>query len=134
VEWQLTGAIRNPEPTPRCHGVTLEGFSAAVRNAEGLAVTTLSPIDQLSVRTRNSWYHITVVDPLDSQVVVQGGAFFPLPRQARLSGATLGGSMLRVGWIACGFSLELQCGGQSIVTTPVCEIRRGTSSVSPRPC
>jgi hypothetical protein len=115
-------------------GVTLEGFSAAVHRAEGLALSTLAPIDQLSVRTRNSWYHITILDPLDAQVVVQGGTFFPLPRQARLSGATLGGSMLRVGWIGCGFSLELQCGGQSIVTTPVCEIRRGAGVRPPRPC
>jgi hypothetical protein len=56
-------------------------------------------------------------------VLVHGGRFFPVPGEARLSGSTLGGSMLKLGWIGCGFCLELLQGGERIITTRVRGVR-----------
>jgi hypothetical protein len=104
--------------------VTLDGFGAAVATAPGIQLRELAPIDELEVRTRNTRYRITVLDPADGRVLIQGGAFFPVTSEVRLGGASLGGSMLRVGWIGQGFCLEIHNRRQFIVTTPVCDIRR----------
>jgi hypothetical protein len=101
----------------RC--LTLEGFRAAVSCASGVCLSELSAIDELEVHTRNSSYRITIIDPLEGRVLVQGGAYFPVTRAARLGGSSLGGSMLKVGWIGCGFCVELHYEQQRIVTTPV---------------
>jgi hypothetical protein len=103
--------------------VALEGFVGAISQAKGVSINGLSPIDRLRVRTRNSWYDITVVGPTDSSVVIQGGAFFPDPCRAELAGASLGGSMLKLAWVGVGLCLEICHQGRRIVTTPVREIR-----------
>jgi hypothetical protein len=104
-------------------GVALEGFVRAVATSEGVSLTELSPIDRLRVRTRNSSYDITVIEPCEATVVIQGGAFFPDPCRARLSGASLGGGMLKLAWVGVGLCLEIHHDGRRIVTTPVREIR-----------
>ena len=104
--------------------VTLDSFGAAVASACGVRLSDLSPIDELEIHTRNSCYRITVIDPGEGRILVQGGAFFPVACQARLGGASLGGSMLKLGWIGYGFCLEIHDSRQCIVTTPVREIRR----------
>jgi len=103
---------------------TLQGFATAVRSTEGVLLNTLAALDQLEVRTRNSRYQITLLDTDDGRVLVQGGPFFPVPGEAQLSGSTLGGSSLKVGWLGCGFCLEFQYQGRRIVTTHVREIRK----------
>jgi hypothetical protein len=118
---------------PVRHVVTLEAFACAVHLADGVALADLPPIAELEVRTRNSCYRITVVDPAESRILIQGGSFFPLPRLARLGGASLGGSLLKLGWIGYGFSLEIHADGTSIVTTPVCEIRQQTAPLVAQP-
>jgi hypothetical protein len=121
VGQELTGTMRAREDdTCRSHRcLTLDGFRSAVSSASGVRLSELSVIDELEVQTRNSSYRITILDPADGRVLVQGGAFFPLTRAARLGGASLGGSMLKVGWIGCGFCIEIHCEQQRIVTTPV---------------
>ena len=103
---------------------SLGRFISAAEHAGGVSLTELSPIDQLEVRTRNTLYRITLVDAREGRVLVQGGAFFPVQAEARLSGGSLGGSLLKIGWIGCGFCMELHHAGQRIVTTGVREIRR----------
>jgi hypothetical protein len=71
------------------------------------------------------------VDPAEGRVLVQGGAFFPVVCAARISGASLGGSMLKVGWIGHGFCLEIHDDRQCIVTTPVCGITRVGQDATP---
>jgi hypothetical protein len=115
---------REPEgDRGRQTAVALEGFVRATGTSEGVSLAALSPIDRLRVRTRNSWYDITVVGPTDASVVIQGGAFFPDPCRARVSGASLGGSMLKLAWVGVGLCLEIHHDGRRIVTTPVREIR-----------
>ena len=98
-----------------------------------MLVRELSPVEQLEVRTRNTCYRITVLAPQDSRVLVQGGAFFPIPCEALLSGGSLGGSLLKLGWIGRGFCLEILHEGRRIITTPVRHIKRVTdASLTPQ--
>ena len=84
----------------------------------------LAPIAQLEVRTRNTIYRITTFGGGDGRILIEGGRFFPVQSEVRLNGGTLGGSLLKVGWIGCGFCMELVHEGQRITTTRVREIRR----------
>jgi len=105
-------------------GPTLQQFADATAASDGLSLANLSAIEELEVRTRNTTYHITVLGGSDPRVLVQGGRYFPLQCEARLNGSTLGGSLLKVGWIGCGFCMEFMQAGQRITTTRVREIRR----------
>ena len=60
-----------------------------------------------------------------SDVLVQGGQFFPEATKARLLGSTFGGSFLKMHWIGIGMHLEFDAGheGGPIITTPVIGIR-----------
>jgi hypothetical protein len=117
-----TSVIHVPRRAKRAAGTVVERFAAAVARAEGIHLPDLAALDQLAVRTRNSLYQITLLSPVDGRVLVQGGAFFPVPREAHVSGSTLGGSLLKLQWIGCGFSLEFLYEHSRIVTTRVQEI------------
>ena len=109
------------QPTP-VGALSLERFTAAATAAEGMSLRSLSRIDQLEVRTRNSVYELTILG--GGEVMVRGGSFFPEWNAARLSGSTLGGSVLKMDWIGTGFSMEFLHQGKRIVTTRVREIRK----------
>ena len=117
-----TSVIHVPRRAKRVAGTVVERFAAAVARAEGVHLADLAALDQLSVRTRNSTYEITILAPQEARVLVQGGAFFPVPCEAHVSGSTLGGSLLKLQWIGCGFSLEILHEHSRIVTTRVQEI------------
>lgn len=114
--------------------VTLDSFGAAVAQASGICLSELAPIEELEVHTRNTRYRITVIDPAEGRVLIQGGAFFPMTCPVRIGGATLGGSMLKLGWIGQGFCLEIHDSRQCIVTTPVCAIIRTTRQAAQSLC
>jgi hypothetical protein len=101
----------------------LEKFADVASTAPGVALADLAPIDTVEVCTQNSCYWITVLAPDEGRVLVQGGHFFPTPSEARLAGSSLGGSMLKLGWIGRGFCLELHIDGQCIVTSVIRDIR-----------
>ena len=84
---------------------------------ERVHLPQLPPFTTLLVRTRNSLYRIVVTE--GSDVYVQGGSFFPESTSAHIDGASLGGCFLMVGWIRVGFRVEIQAGGQSVITSPV---------------
>ena len=102
---------------PRCS--TAEGLAELVSQAGGLSLAQLDPIDRLEVFTRNSRYLITVLEPPRPRVLVEGGAFFPIVCEAALAGSSLGGSLLKLGWIGFGLRLEIHAAGRRIVTSPV---------------
>ena len=91
---------------------------------DGVQVDRLPPLDTLVVRTRNSTYEITVLTPHTGEALVRGGRFFPEYARAQVSGASLGGSFLKMRGIYVGFCMELHDGSQSIVTTTVRTIAR----------
>ena len=87
--------------------------------SDGVSVDRLTPHDQLWVRTRNSTYEMVVVAPHRGEVLVRGGGFFPLFRPVRVSGASLGGSFLKLHSIHIGFRIELVGGDRVFITSPV---------------
>jgi hypothetical protein len=90
--------------------------------SDGLQLDTLPALRSLIIRTRNNDYRLTVIDGVRGDVLVTGGKFFPTPTRARLNGATLGGSVIKSRGVYCGFRLEFQFEGQTIVTTRVKKI------------
>lgn len=111
----ISGGVRAP---------ALQGFAAAAAASDGVSLASLAAIDQLEVRTRNSLYRITVLDGGTGRVLVLGGEFFPVWCEAHCAGSTLGGSLLKMGWVGRGFCMEFTCQGQRIVTTRAREVRR----------
>lgn len=102
---------------------TLAGFTEATSQHRGLHVGSLAPLTRLEVKTRNTRYRITVVEPRDWKVVVQGGRFFPTERFAFLCGSGYGGTLLKVAWVGLGLCCELSSDGQRVVTSPVQDFR-----------
>lgn len=112
-------------------GSTLDGFVAAATGGTGVALGAIEPLTSLVVETRNTRYHIIV--RRSDEIVIQGGAFFPDPTLARFEGASLGNSLLRLGWIGLGLRMEIRANGQRIVTTPVRTISRSDAAPPTRP-
>jgi len=109
---------------------TLTGFTSAVSSTNGVHLRDLAPMTTLFVRTRNSEYRIIV--SAGDEVLVMGGQFFPSLTEARFSGASVGGSFLKVGWIGIGLRMEILADGRRIVTSPVHDIITRDDSVDCR--
>jgi hypothetical protein len=86
---------------------------------DGLRLDDLLALDRLTVRTLNSTYELIVVKPATAEVLIRGGAFFPTFARARLAGASLGGSFLKLRSIHVGFRMEVMVASRSIVTSAV---------------
>ena len=95
-------------------------FGLVIVNHEGVELRDLPPLTTVLVRTTKSVYRL--VTARWPEVYVHGGAFFPDPTRARLDGASLGGSWLKVGWIVVGLRMEIRWEGRRIVTSPVVAI------------
>jgi hypothetical protein len=101
---------------PSCR--TLDGFALRSSERRGLTITGLKPGVTLVVKTRHSSYHIAILDGAQRLVAVDGGVF-PETTVVRLSGATFGGSALKLGWIVVGLRLEFCDGTRQITSSPV---------------
>jgi hypothetical protein len=86
---------------------------------DGLNLGELSALDRITARTHYSTYEIVVVSPTSGEVLVRGGQFFPEFAPARLAGASLGSSMLKMRSMYVGFSIEFALDGRVIITSPV---------------
>jgi len=86
---------------------------------DGLQIDQLPDLETLAVETMNSMYEITVVAGHSGDVLVRGGQFFPEKTPAHLSGATFGGSFLKLRGIYLGMRMEFLHEGRRIVTSPV---------------
>ena len=95
-------------------------------DADGLQMEAREDLDRILVRTRNSVYELIVQCGSRGEVLVRGGAFFPVFTKVHLAGSSFGGSFLKRLGIYVGFRMELFHDGQTIVTSPV-----KTISVSP---
>jgi hypothetical protein len=101
--------------------IARDGFGFESKGSDGLAVHMLNPQAALVVKTRHSRYTITVLDGPRHLVRVEGGVF-PEPTVVRLSGATFGGSSVKVGWIVVGLRMEFGIGPRRIITSPVLSV------------
>ena len=101
---------------------TLDGFVDAVSHADGIGLTDVDAFATLVVRTDNSVYQITILQPHAREVFVQGGAFFPERTRACLSGSSFGGGCLKLGWVGIGLHMEFHAEDQWVITSHVREI------------
>ena len=85
----------------------------------GIRVDEMAALERLIVTTANSTYDIILVAPVSANVLVRGGAFFPVFTPARLAGSSLGGSFLKLRSVHVGFRLELSTERGFIITSPV---------------
>jgi hypothetical protein len=97
----------------------------------GVQVEGLDPLETLEVQTKNTTYEITVIDARKGEILVRGGRFFPVCARARLAGASLAGSFLKVGGIYVGFCMEIHTEQGPIVTTRVRHVAMVGNSVLP---
>ena len=94
----------------------------------GVHVDDLASLDRLVVRTLNSTYEIILVAADSAQILVRGGAFFPVFTPARLAGSSLGGAFLKLRSVHVGFRLEIGTERGSVVTSPVRSVERAAPS------
>ena len=85
----------------------------------GVHIDELAALERLIVDTANSTYEIVLVTRASANVLVRGGAFFPVFTPARLAGSSLGGSFLKLRSVHVGFRLELGTERGFIITSPV---------------
>jgi hypothetical protein len=85
----------------------------------GVHVDDLGALERLIVTTANSTYEIILLASASADVLVRGGAFFPVFTRARLAGSSLGGSFLKLRSVHVGFRLELNTERGFIITSPV---------------
>ena len=106
------GEKRRTIPQP----CTLDAFTEALAESEGVSLPDLEPLTTLVVQTCHSVYRMTVVH--DTTVLLRGGAF-PVETMARLHGSGFGGYLLRLGWIGVGLRMEFSVDGKRFVTSAV---------------
>jgi hypothetical protein len=99
--------------------VSLDRFAEASSSTGGVWLANHVPLDCVEVETRNSRYRLQVLDPAEGRVLIQGGAVFAIAAEVVVAGASIGGSMLKTGWILPGFCLEVLRGGERIITTAI---------------
>jgi hypothetical protein len=87
--------------------------------SDGIHVADVSPLERLIIRTANSTYELIVLSPATGNILVRGGAFFPVFMPARLAGSSLGGSFLKLRSVHIGFRLEFNTERGFIITSPV---------------
>ncbi len=108
----------------------MDAFLKLTEHVQGVELNQLEPLTTLLVWTWNSLYRVIIAE--GSDVLVQGGHYFPEPTLAHVEGATAGGSALKLGWIAIGLLMELNASGRHIVTSPVVAIATARSDDSVR--
>ena len=87
--------------------------------ADGIGLIDVDAFTTLVVQTENSVYQVTILKPHAKEVLVQGGAFFPVRTKACLNGSSFGGSCLKLGWVGLGLRMEFHAQDQWIITSHV---------------
>jgi hypothetical protein len=90
----------------------------------GVNLDDLIALECLIVKTENSTYEIILLSPDTAQILVRGGAFFPVFTHARLAGSSLGGSFLKLRSVHVGFRLEISTPRGFIITSAVRSVAR----------
>ena len=107
------------ETAPSAALGTFDGFSEMSGSRRGVRIDALDVGTLLTVWTKHSCYHFTMVDPITRMARVTGGSLFPDPADARIDGATMGGSMIKSGWVGAGLRMEFTVGARRITTSRV---------------
>ena len=97
---------------------TLAGFVGAAEGEQGISIDEIETGTTVVVRTAHSTYHLIILSRTERTVLVSGGAF-PEVTPVVLQGATIGGNLVRTGWIGIGLRLELTDRESRVVTSRV---------------
>ena len=97
---------RRPPSAGWCRGRRTDRLRETVTRVGGFSIAGLDPITPLLVRTWNSLVRIAVSSHAGRRILVQGGSYFPQTTPAELEGSSLGGSLLKQGWIATGLRMD----------------------------
>jgi hypothetical protein len=89
------------------------------RTVSGVDVRRLPAATEIAVDTSNSHYRFVMLDDGGSRALVRGGRYFDDEAEARIEGSTLGGTLLRLGWIGLGLKMELSVQGRRLDTSCV---------------
>lgn len=84
---------------------------------QGVHLDDVDPGTLIVVHTKRSCYRFLVTH--DHRATAIGGSVFPEPTDVRIVGATLGGCIIKAGWIGVGLRLELSSGLTRITTSCV---------------
>lgn len=110
---------------------TLDGFVEIAEKLSGVNIARLESGTKLVAQTATSTYTILVVDPVEREVVVTGGKLAG-PEKCVLSGASFGGSFLKIGCIMKQMRMELRLDdGSTLSTSPVQKIFSESMRVTP---
>jgi hypothetical protein len=112
---------------------TLDGFAQVVERNGGMDLNQLEPLTCLAVETDSAVFLMTLLNPSEAEVLIQGGEIFSQPFKAKLSGATFGGSFLKTHWIGVGMQMEIFCHDGTFITTPVRRVKIKQQSNLPGP-
>jgi hypothetical protein len=93
----------------------------------GIDVRKLPAESEVVVDTSNSHYRFVMLDDHGSRALVRGGRYFDDEAEARVEGSTLGATLLRLGWIGVGLSMELSVQGKRLSTSRVRSITISTA-------
>ena len=106
--------------TQRCDALgTLDDFAHKTAADRGVMVEALEVGTVVTAWTKHSCYRLVIVDPANRLARVTGGSLFKEPTEVRIEGATIGGSMIKSGWIGAGLRMELSIGLRRITTSRV---------------
>ena len=89
---------------------------------DGVQIDRMADLEGLIVQTRNRTYEITIISGSEGEVLVRGGQYFSQKTAAHLSGASFGGSFLKLRGIYVGLKMEILSNGRRIITSPVLSI------------
>jgi hypothetical protein len=98
---------------------TLSGFTEELAERQGLALSQLDPFTRLGIRTRNTNYEMTLLDPWEGRMAILGGRYFATLATVVLIGSSFGGSLLKLRWIGSGLRMEIMADDVKVVTSPV---------------
>jgi len=106
------------------HAADPKPIGADERAAErdGIDLCVLPAGTRCVIDTSNSQYHIITLGR-GSEVLVEGGKYFPQLVTAPLTGSVAGEHSLRPGWITVGRPMEIDEGMRRVVTSRVRAIR-----------
>ena len=82
-----------PEPASQLGAFARQG------GLTGIDVGALPPGTEVTVDTSHSRYRLVILDGSVGDALVEGGRHFPQETTARIDGSTVGGSLLKTGWI-----------------------------------
>jgi hypothetical protein len=114
-------ADQAPDPTHPALA-TVDNLVLDTRCADGVALESLEPGSVVRVSTQHSVYQFLMLDPSKRHVLAKGGTPFPDLTEARIEGATDGGSLMKAGWVGVGFRVKMSVGNYRVLTSPVTSV------------